>query len=151
MIMTELESSVIQQPEHVDHRVPASTRRLRRAGTIVIAIAVALLDWVICAKIIGVDLIVNQGTGDQLVSPLLVIATPIIAGLTGWLLLAILERFVRSGAAALIWRIIAAVVLLLSLYSPLTMAQSVATTVCLVSMHLLVGAVLIIGLPRWRR
>lgn len=120
--------------------------RLRRSAVVVIALAVALADWVLCTKIIGVDLVVDQGFGDQVVSPVLIMAAPVASGLVGWLLLAILEHFARD-RAAVIWRVIAAVVLAGSLYSPITMAQSVAAAIVLVSMHLLVGAVLIIGLP----
>lgn len=120
--------------------------RLRRSGVVLIAVLAALADWVLCAKIIGVDLVVDQGFGDQVVSPVLIVAAPVISGLAGWLLLAILEHFTRS-RAAMIWRVIAVVVLAASLYSPITMAQSVAAAIVLVSMHLLVGTVLIIGLP----
>lgn len=120
--------------------------RLRRAGIILIAVAAAMADWFISARLIGVDLVVNQGYGDQPIQPVLVAAAPILSGLFGWLLLTILERAVPRHAAVS-WRIIAAVVLAGSLLSPVTMAQSLPTMITLLSMHLLVGAILIIGLP----
>ena len=120
--------------------------RSRRAGVILLAVAVAMADWFVSTRLIGLDLIVHQGSGDQQIRPVLVAAAPVISGLLGWLLLAVLERAIPR-RAALIWRVVAVIVLAASLLSPITMAESVATMITLISMHLLVGAILIIGLP----
>jgi len=120
--------------------------RLRRAVVIVVALAVAMADWFVTARLIGIDLVVDQGSGPQPIKPALVAAAPVVSGILGWLLLAILER-TANRRAALIWRVTAAVVLALSLLSPITMAQSVPTMIALLSMHLLVGVILIVGLP----
>ncbi|QDP95852.1 hypothetical protein FOE78_08020 [Microlunatus elymi] len=125
----------------------AARRRLLRAGTIAVALIAALLDWVICTKIIGLTLMVDQGFGPTEVMPLLVAAAPILSGLAAWALLAILERLTPARATT-IWRIVALVILALSLYSPITAAISISTATALVSMHLVVGAILIIGLRR---
>lgn len=125
-------------------------RRLRRGATIVAAIAVAVLDWVVCSKIIGLDLMVDQGAGPQPVLLPMVALAPIASGLTGWALLALLERLAGArGRTA--WRVIAAVVLVLSNTSPILMALSPGTAAALVSMHVLVGLTLIIGLAGLRR
>jgi hypothetical protein len=121
-------------------------RRARRALVILAALAAALLDWVLWAKIIGADLVVDQGFGPQAVQPVLVAAAPILSGLSAWLLLAFLERFAGRRATT-VWRVIAAVVLLGSLWSPITMALSVTAAIALVSMHVVVGAIFIAGLP----
>jgi hypothetical protein len=139
----------------VTEPVPAPSPARRRAGralTIVIALLVGLADWLVCTVILRMDLMVDQGTGPSAVQPGLVSAAPILSGLTGWALLAILERIsARRGDRALgtrIWTIIAIVVCLLSCFSPIVMALSVPTAIALVSMHLLVGATLIVGLRR---
>lgn len=121
--------------------------RLRRAGVILLAAAVAMADWFISTRLIGLDLIVNQGRGNQQIQPALVIGGAIVPGLCGWLLLAILERAVPR-RATIVWRVIATVVLAVSLLSPITLAQSISTMISLLSMHFLVGAIMIIGLPR---
>jgi len=105
-----------------------------------------MADWFVSTRLIGLDLIVHEGSGDQQIRPVLVAAAPVISGLLGWLLLAVIERAIPR-RAALIWRVVAVVVLAASLLSPITMAESVATMITLISMHLLVGAILIIGLP----
>lgn len=126
------------------------SRRLRRGATIVTAIVVAVLDWVVCSKIIGLDLMVDQGAGPQPVLLPMVALAPIASGLTGWALLALLERLAGArGRTA--WRVIAAVVLVLSNTSPILMALSPGTAAALVSMHVLVGLTLIIGLAGLRR
>ncbi|HEY9293349.1 MAG TPA: DUF6069 family protein [Microlunatus sp.] len=122
-------------------------RRLRRGATIVVALIAALLDWLICTKIIGLSLIVDQGFGPTEVMPALVAAAPILSGLSAWALLAILERATPARAGT-IWRIVAVIVMILSLYSPITMALATSTAIALVSMHLVVGVILIIGVPR---
>ena len=127
-------------------RTVRPARRLRRVGVVLLALAVALADWFVTARLIGIDLEVSQGSGSQPIQPALVAAAPVVSGLLGWVLLAILERTARH-RATLIWRCIAAVVLAVSLLSPITMAQSAATMGVLLSMHLLVGAILIVGLP----
>ncbi|QGN31599.1 DUF6069 family protein [Microlunatus sp. Gsoil 973] len=129
---------------HKDDRRAAP--RARRAIVILIALTAALLDWVLCAKIIGTDLVVDQGFGPQVVHPVLVAAAPIISGLAAWLLLAVLEHFLGRRAAT-VWRVIAGVVLIGSLWSPITMALSVPAAIALVSMHVVVGTTFIVGLP----
>ena len=127
----------------------AAKRRLLRAATIAVALIAGLLDWLVCTKLIGMQLIVDQGAGPTAVLPALVAAAPILSGLSGWALLAILERATPARATR-IWRIVAVIVMILSLYSPITAATSTPTAIALVSMHLVVGAILIIGLPRPR-
>jgi hypothetical protein len=141
MIMT---NATITRPTY-DLTPSPVRRRLRRAATILIALAIAVLDWIVCTRALGLDLMVDQGAGPQPVLLPFVAIAPIASGLTGWALLALLERLSPSkGRTA--WRIVAACVMVLSNWSPLTMALSAGTAIALVSMHLLVGLVLIIGL-----
>jgi hypothetical protein len=142
MIMTN--ATIAQRTSELTTPTPVR-RRLRRAAAILIALVVAVLDWVVCTQALGLDLMVDQGAGPQPVLLPLVAVAPIASGLTGWALLALLERLSPSNGRTA-WRIIAACVMVLSNWSPLTMAQSTSTAIALVSMHLLVGLVLIIGL-----
>lgn len=146
MIMNTIprETSTSLMIDSTERRGPAA-RRIRRAATILVAVLVALLDWIVCSQLIGLHLMVDQGAGPTLVSPVQIVAAPILSGLTGWGLLAILER-ISPQRSARIWMIIAIVIAVLSCWSPLMMALSVPTAVALASMHILVGATLIIGM-----
>ncbi len=143
--------STIARPTPGQLTTTPARRRLRRAATITAALVAAVLDWIFCTRVLGLELIVDQGAGPQPVLLPFVALAPIASGLTGWALLALLERFLgHRGRTA--WRVIAVCVMVLSCWSPLFMAQSTSTALSLVSMHLLVGLVLITGLagPRHR-
>ncbi len=72
----------------------------------------------------------------------------VLTGLAGWALLTVLERLTKRARTA--WTAIALVLLLVSLAGPLS-ATTPAATVGLAALHLVVAAVLIIGLRRSRR
>ncbi len=75
--------------------------------------------------------------------------TSLGVGLAAWLLLELLERWTRR--PRLIWRIVACAVLVLSLTGPLA-ATTGAGLAVLLSLHLVVGSILIVGLGgAWRR
>jgi hypothetical protein len=80
------------------------------------------------------------------VGPAAVITTSLAAGMCGWLLLAILERY--STRPRRTWLVIAIAVLVVSLLGPLTSAVTAATTGALIAMHAVVVVVLIAGLSR---
>ena len=92
-----------------------------------------------------VNLVVRQGDATRHIGPAAVVVTALIAGLAAWGLLALLERTVRRPART--FRIIASIVLLLSLAGPLGSGVGAGTKLALLGMHLTVGAALIIGLP----
>lgn len=73
------------------------------------------------------------------------VATALIAGLAAWGLLALLERGVRYAART--YRIIALVLLVVSLAGPLGSGVGTSSRLVLLGMHLIVGAALIIVLP----
>jgi hypothetical protein len=98
----------------------------------------------VAARLADVDLLVRAGGGTEAVGPGAVVVSALLAGLAGWALLALLERF--TSRARTVWLVVAAVVLLLSLAGPLGAGADAATTAVLVGMHLAVGAVLIPGL-----
>jgi len=121
-------------------------RRAGRAITVGAGAASALILWAVNDPWGGIDLAVRQGGEVQHVGPVAVAATALIAGLAAWALLALLERTnVRRPART--YRIIASIVLALSLLGPLGSGVGTSSKLVLLAMHLTVGAILIIGLP----
>ncbi|MEU6075841.1 DUF6069 family protein [Micromonospora sp. NPDC047074] len=122
-----------------------TVRRTRRAITVGAGAAGALLLWVVNDPWAGVDLAVRQGDTTQHIGPAAVVVAALVAGLAAWGLLALLERTVRRPARA--FRIIALIVLVLSLIGPLGSGGGISSRLVLLGMHLTVGIALIIGLP----
>lgn len=114
--------------------------------TVIGAPAAALAVWALAVPLAGITLTARMGAAPQPVGPVPVVVASLLAGLAGWALLAVLER--RATRPGRSWTIIALVVLVLSLFGPLTSAVGAAATVVLLLMHLVVGAVLIPGLVR---
>lgn len=120
----------------------------QRVLTVAAAVVAAVLAWLVAVPIVGIDLLVRPGGGAaQQVGLGSVVAVSLLASLLGWGLLALLERLI-SRRALTAWTVVAVVVLMLSLTGPLTAAANAAVAIALVLMHLVVGAVLIIGLRR---
>jgi hypothetical protein len=122
-----------------------TTRRAGRAITVAAAAAGALLLWAVDDPWGGIDLAVRQGGAVQHIGPAAVAVTALLAGLAAWALLALLERITRRPVR--VYRIIASIVLVLSLAGPLTAGVDTGSRLALLGMHLTVGAALIIGLP----
>ncbi|NUP67928.1 MAG: hypothetical protein HOW71_37825 [Nonomuraea sp.] len=114
--------------------------------TVISTPAVALAVWALAVPLAGVTLTVRQGDGTQTIGPLLVAVVTLLAGLAGWALLAVLERWTARPART--WRIVALVVLAVSLLGPLGSAVGAAATLVLLLLHVAVGAVLVVGLVR---
>jgi hypothetical protein len=130
----------------IQHTATQSTvRRTGRAITVVAAAAGALLLWTVDGPWAGNELAVHQGGTTQQIGPAAVVLTALIAGVAAWCLLALLERTVRRPVRT--YRIIASVVLLLSLAGPLGSGVDTSSRLALLAMHVTVGAALIIGLP----
>ena len=122
-----------------------TARRTGRAITIAAGAAGALLLWAVNDPWAGIDLAVRRGADTQHIGPAAVAVTALIAGLAAWGLLALLERAVRRPART--FRIIALIVLVLSVAGPLGSGVGIGSRLVLLGMHLTVGAALIIGLP----
>ncbi|USQ80746.1 DUF6069 family protein [Ornithinimicrobium faecis] len=120
-----------------------------RLAVVASAGATALLLWLVAGPVLGINLDVLLTPGATTPVPVAagsVIISSVAAGLLGWALLAGLERISRHGAT--IWRCLAGAVALLSLGGPLSLAQSGGGTVVLTLLHLVVGGILLIALPR---
>lgn len=126
--------------------VPRGTRARRGAAVGGAALA-TLAIWAL-ARLAGVHLAVALGkdASVQQIGPAVVVFATVLAGLAGWGLLAALERWTARAWVA--WRMIALVVLALSLVGPLTGGRTAAATAALVGMHLAAAAVLIPALAR---
>jgi Family of unknown function (DUF6069) len=133
----------------MQHPTRTTARRTGRAITVAAGTAGALLLWIVNDPWGGIDLAVRRGDATQHLGPAAVVVTALIAGLAAWGLLALLERTVRHPAHT--FRIIALIVLVLSLSGPLGSGVGVSSRLVLLGMHLTVGTALIIGLPGRRR
>jgi Family of unknown function (DUF6069) len=122
-------------------------RRMFRLLAVAGAIGAALGLWAIIELGFGFDLrspgeAFGGGKGTSDVGPAQVIIASAVGSLTGWALLAFLERFTRARAAW--WVGIALLALLASLGGPLSgIGIAAGNRVALVSMHLLVAAIVI--------
>lgn len=120
--------------------------RVRRLFAVMGAAVAAVAVWVLAVPVGGIELTVWMGAGTQPVGPAAVVLASLAAGLAGWALLAVLERV--TAKAGRIWTITALAVLALSLTGPLGSATGSAATLVLLLMHLVVGAVVVLGLTR---
>lgn len=116
----------------------------RRVAAVGGAVAAGLLVWLVSVPALGVELTARSGGGEIVVGPAPVVLAGLVAGLGGWGLLALLERF--TGRPRLIWTGVAVTVLALSLIAPLVQATTVAAATVLIAMHVAVGAVVLVGL-----
>jgi uncharacterized protein DUF6069 len=111
--------------------------------TVAAAVIGAALVWLIAVPAAGVELVATPVGGKPMhVTVAAVLGSSLLAGLAGLWLLKVLEG--RSANGLRNWTIVAAVVLVGSLVSPLG-GESTGAKVALIAMHLAVGAVLITG------
>lgn len=110
------------------------------------AAAAAALVWA-CARVSDLHLEVRSGSGTTEVTVVSVIVTTLVVAIAGAGLLRVLER--RTARGLRTWTIIAAAVWALSLLGPLSATRPAAGLV-LAGLHLIVGAVVILGLRRTR-
>ncbi|MEU3301219.1 DUF6069 family protein [Streptomyces sp. NPDC006678] len=125
----------------------AGSRVRNRLIALVAAAAAAAAAWAI-GNAAGAELTVNQNGVTEITLAGAVVST-LMAGLAGWGLLALLERFTARGRT--IWTYVAGTVLLLSLLPTLLADATTGTRATLTAMHLMVGAVLIPSFHRSSR
>lgn len=123
-------------------------RRRRRVRAVLAATAATLAVWVAAVPFAGVDLMARSGGAERRVTPVAVGVATVVAGLAGWALLALLERFTTR--ARTVWLAVAVVVLLVSLLGPLGGVGTAAILTLLV-LHLVAAAVLVPMLARTAR
>ncbi|MFC4019318.1 DUF6069 family protein [Micromonospora sp. GCM10011542] len=117
-----------------------------RAAVAAGAILVAAAEFAILHSAIGIDVAARTSTSTRQITVTAVVVAAAVAALAGWALLAVLER--ATARARVWWTSIAVAVLLLSLLLGPLSGVGAGAKVSLVLLHLSVGAVLILGLPR---
>ncbi|PDP88152.1 hypothetical protein CQJ94_08475 [Glycomyces fuscus] len=123
-----------------------SSTRPRRLLTAAAAVLAPLALWALAVPLLGADLTAFPGGRPQPVGPGAVAFAGLVSAAAAWGLLAVLERTARRPRRA--WTATACVVLVLSLAGPLTSGAAPVAVLVLEGMHVLVGAVLILGLGR---
>lgn len=126
-------------------RAPRRVPGRSRLAVVGVAALVALADWAILAPLAGLTLEARQG-GTQHIGAIAVVVSTIFVSFAGWALLSILER--RTPRARTIWTVVATIVCVTSLGSPLTNGIGPGAKLGLASLHLVVGAIVILGLRR---
>jgi hypothetical protein len=102
--------------------------------------------WAVLAPLAGIELKAEQGSSTTEVTGVAVFLAATVSAFAGWGLLALLER--RTVNARKIWTILAIAACILSLGSPLVSGIGVGAKLGLALLHLVVGAVVVLGLRR---
>ena len=122
--------------------VPHINQGRARALCAAVGALAAALAWIVEVPLLGIHLNVRFGAGHiQTIAIGQVIGITLAASLSGWLLLALLER--RTPHARLPWTTIALAAPAASLALPLAAATTTSAAAGLIVMHMTVGAVVI--------
>jgi hypothetical protein len=128
----------------VEERTEVRVRRWRDDWPVAVTAAVAgAVVRVLATQVASVDLAVRSGSGTQHVNVVSVIVTALVVAMAGVGLLRFLERRTERGRTT--WTAVAVAVWVLSLAGPLG-ARSLAAGLSLAAMHVVVGAVVVVGL-----
>jgi Family of unknown function (DUF6069) len=124
-------------------------RHTARPVTVALGVLTALAVWGVSELVFGVDVrqpAFGPGAPQDLTAGPIVVAS-LVAGLAAWLALALLERLTRHARAA--WVALATLTLAASLGAPLSgRGIDGGSRLVLALLHLTVGALLIVLLPR---
>ena len=118
-------------------------RRVTREIVIVVAAVVTGLAWVV-GRLAGVDYIAQTPLGTGQVSLGLTVIATVLAGLAGWGVIGLLERYSTSAQA--IWTALALVVLALSIVPVFATPSDLASRLTLSALHCVAATILIPGL-----
>ncbi|MFG1622242.1 DUF6069 family protein [Kribbella sp. NPDC049227] len=133
------------QPESVGVTRPTRVPGRSRLAVVGVTAAAALILWAILAPLAGITLEAQQGTTMHIGAAQVFFASAAMA-FAGWGLLAILERSTFN--ARNVWTVVAVIACVLSLASPLLNGIDAGAKLGLASLHLVVGAAVILGLRR---
>jgi len=137
-------------PNYPSMPAPVDPRPIRvpgrsRMAVVGVAVAAALAVWAILGPVAGITLEAQQGSLMHIGAASVFFASAAMA-FAGWGLLAILER--RTFNARNVWTVVAVIACLTSAGSPLSGGIGLSAKLGLASLHLVVGAVVIVGLRR---
>jgi len=119
-----------------------------RAGRIV-AIAIAAtatgLTWLL-GWLVHVDYVVDTPIGTRKITLALTIVATVAAGIAGWVVIAMLERYTSSPRG--VWIALTLAVLVLSVVPVFRTTANIGTQLMLTALHCVAAAVLIPALPQ---
>ncbi|MBM7443192.1 DUF6069 family protein [Streptomyces sp. HB132] len=121
------------------------SERRRRLGVVALAVLAPALVWLVADPLLGHRLQITDGDQTLDIGAVPVLTVALCASISGWALLAALERFGAPRARA-IWTAVAGVVLALSFLPFIGDGMDGGTRTALALTHLAVAAVLIPGL-----
>jgi hypothetical protein len=121
-----------------------SATALRSAGVVLVAVVVALAVWAV-VRLLGVDLTVGKGPDTSQVGALDLVLATVVAGLAAW---GVHHLLARNARTARWWPFVGSTAIAVSMLGPSYLADGAAAA-ALISMHLIVGAVLIGGFARF--
>ena len=119
-------------------------RRAGRLAVIGIAAAATGLAWVL-GKLAHVDYIADTPTGTRQITLALTTVATLAAGLAGWIVIALLERYTSSPPR--LWTALTIVVLVISIVPVFRTTANLGTQLMLTALHCVAAAVLIPALP----
>lgn len=119
--------------------------RLGRVVAIAIAAAATGLAWLL-GRWAHVDYVVDTPIGNRQITLALTVVATLAAGLVGWGVIALLERYTSSPRA--VWVALTLVVLVLSIVPVFRTTATLGTQLMLTALHCVAAAVPIPALPR---
>jgi Family of unknown function (DUF6069) len=119
--------------------------RAGRVVTIAIAATATGLAWLL-GRLAHVDYIVDTPIGTRTITLELTVVATVAAGLAGWVVIALLERYASSPRGA--WIALTLVVLALSIVAVFRTTANPGTQLMLAALHGVAAAVLIPALPQ---
>ena len=132
---------------HLAGQLAVRNARWRPGRVVVIAIAATTtgLAWLFGRRA-HVDYIVDTPIGTREITLALTIVATVAAGLAGWAVIALLERYTSSARGA--WIALTLAVLVLSIVPVFWTTANLGTQLMLTALHCVAAAVLIPALPR---
>jgi uncharacterized protein DUF6069 len=116
-----------------------------RAGVVAIAAAATGLAWIL-GRLARVDYIADTPTGTRQITLALTVVATVAAGMAGWVVIALLERYTSSPRR--VWIALTLVVLVVSIVPIFWTAATLSTQLMLAALHCVAAAVLIPALPQ---
>lgn len=132
---------------HMAAQLVIRNTRLRAGRVVAIAIAATAtgLAWLL-GRLAHVDYIVDTPIGTRTITLALTIVATVVAGLAGWVVIALLERYTSSPRR--VWIALTLVVLALSIAPVFLTTANLGTQLMLTALHCVAAAVLIPALPQ---
>jgi hypothetical protein len=132
---------------HMAAQLVVRNARWRAGRVVAIAIAATAtgLAWLL-GRLAHVDYIVDTPIGTRKITLALTIVATVAAGIAGWVVIALLERYTASPRG--LWVALTLVVLVLSIVPVFRTTANLGTQLMLTALHCVAAAVLIPALPQ---